>query len=53
MTIVTDNGYGTVSSSLIALPEPNTSGKRPVFLFAAGRPGETEFVSVADRVFVA
>ena len=48
MTIVTDRGYGTVSSSLIALPEPNTSGKRPVFLFAAGRPGEAEFISVAD-----
>ena len=53
MTIVTETGYGTVSSSLLALPEPNTSGKRPVFLFAAGRPGESEFVSVADRVFVA
>ena len=47
MTVVTDTGYGTVSSSLIALPAPNMSGIKPVFLFAAGRPGEVPYVSVA------
>lgn len=48
MTIVTDNGYGTVCSSLVALPAPNMDGKKPIFMFAAGRPGEAEFVSVAE-----
>jgi len=46
MTIVSESGYGTVCSSLLALPAPNTQGKRPIFLFCAGRPGETEFVPV-------
>ena len=39
MTIVTPTGFGTVSSSLIALPRPG-GGRRPVWLFAAGRPDE-------------
>jgi len=43
MTVVTDHGYGTVCSSLIALPAPALPRKPPVFLFAAGRPGEAEF----------
>jgi hypothetical protein len=43
MTIVTETGYGTVSSTLVALPAPNTDGIKPVFLFAAGRPGEAEY----------
>ena len=47
MTILTDRGYGTVSSSLIALPAPNMNGIKPIFLFAAGRPGEADFVSLA------
>jgi uncharacterized protein with NRDE domain len=47
MTVVTDTGYGTVSSSLVALPAPNMTGIKPVYLFSAGRPGETDFVSVA------
>ncbi|MCD6075313.1 MAG: hypothetical protein K0Q70_2196, partial [Rhodospirillales bacterium] len=34
MTIMTDRGYGTVCSSLIALSAPNVDGKKPVFLFA-------------------
>jgi hypothetical protein len=47
MTILTDRGYGTVSSSLVALPAPNMTGAKPIFLFAAGRPGEADYVSLA------
>ena len=44
MTVATADGFGTVSSSLIALPtEP---GLPPVWLFAAGRPDETSFEPV-------
>jgi hypothetical protein len=38
MTIVTDSGFGTVSSSLLALPNPRRQGAKAVWLFAAGRP---------------
>ena len=40
MTVVTGTGFGTVSSSLIALPALGRFGVKPKFLFAAGRPGE-------------
>lgn len=43
MTIVTDTDYGTVCSSLIALPADGP----PRMLFAAGRPGEAAFEPVA------
>ena len=45
MCIVTDRGYGTVSSSLIALPrlEP---GAKTLWRFSAGRPDITPFESV-------
>ena len=43
MTIVTETGFGTVSSSIIALPAPATPPKRPIWRFAAGRPGEAPF----------
>lgn len=46
MCIVTETGFGTSSSSLIALPAPDEAGKRPVWLFAAGRPGEAPYSSV-------
>jgi hypothetical protein len=39
MAILTDRGFQTVSSSLLALPRP-ASGKRPVWRFAAGIPGD-------------
>ena len=48
MTVLTDTGYGTVSSALIALPAAGAEERQPVFLFAAGRPGEVPFVPVAD-----
>ena len=51
LTIVTDGLYGTVSSSLIALPEfvPAKLGaapNKPIWLFAAGRPGEAPYQPV-------
>src|SRR3546814_7034105 len=46
MNIVTDHGYGTVSSSLIALPAPDIEGTRPIWLFSAGRPGTDPFLPV-------
>ena len=44
MTIVTDRGYGTCSSSLIALPGPGS--RHPVWRFAAGPPHETAYEKV-------
>lgn len=44
MTIVTEGDYGTVSASLIAVPQYATTP--PVFLHAEGRPGEAVFVEV-------
>jgi hypothetical protein len=50
MTIATDMGFGTVSSSLIALPAlPERAGPavpRPVWLFAPGPPDETPYEPV-------
>jgi hypothetical protein len=45
LTIVPEDpaGYGTVSSALIALPARPSPRIRPVFLFAAGRPGEVPY----------
>ncbi len=44
MTVAAVDGFGTVSSSLIALPGAPAS--RPVWLYADGRPGETPFHAV-------
>ena len=41
MTVLTDTPFGTLSSSLIALPAADRAGGRPVWLFCAGRPGES------------
>ncbi|HTI86169.1 MAG TPA: NRDE family protein [Alphaproteobacteria bacterium] len=46
MTIVTDGPFGTVSSALIALPQPGTD-RKPVWRFAAGRPGQAPYQDVA------
>ena len=46
MTIVTDNGFGTSSSSLLALPAIEYIDSGPVWLFAAGRPGDVAFEAV-------
>jgi hypothetical protein len=44
MSIVTDGDYGTVSASLVALPEHVTTRAR--FIHAEGRPGEMPFSAV-------
>ena len=41
------SGFGTVSSALIALPAPKLPARKPVFLFAAGRPGDAPYEPVA------
>lgn len=46
MNIVTDAGFGTLSSSLIALPSTQTVDPRGRWLFAAGRPGDVEYEAV-------
>ena len=46
MCIVTDYGYGTVSSSLIALASPEASiqrGVQDIWMFANGRPGDAAY----------
>ena len=45
MCIVTDRGYGTVSSSLIALPR-HEPGAKVIWRFSAGRPDNVPFESV-------
>ena len=50
MCIVTDYGYGTASSSLIALASPEAKiedGRKDIWLFAHGRPDEQDFEAVA------
>ena len=44
MCIVTDGEYGTVSSSLLALPA--YANERPAWLYAEGRPGEAAWERV-------
>ena len=51
MSIATDWGFGTTSSSLIALPAPPTSltseRQTPRWLFAAGRPDQAGYAPIA------
>ena len=51
MSFSTDTGYGTSSASLLALPSVAASHgahpKRPIWLFAAGRPESAPFQPVA------
>ncbi|MBC8339534.1 MAG: NRDE family protein [Rhodospirillales bacterium] len=46
MTIVTKGGFGTVSSSLLALPAPERFGVKPRWLFAPGRPDAADYEAV-------
>jgi Transport and Golgi organisation 2 len=46
MTIADANGFGTVSSALIALAAPGRK-KRPILRFANGRPDQNSYVGVA------
>lgn len=43
MTLSYDNGFETVSSSLIALPAPSVEPRDPVWRFAPGRPDKTPY----------
>ena len=44
MCLITDEGFETVSSSLIALPDPTHAPSHPpVWLFAPGRPDQTRY----------
>ena len=47
MTVATETGFGTVSSSLIALPAEVRPPVRPVWLFAAGGAGAGEYRPVS------
>ncbi|MEQ8700324.1 MAG: NRDE family protein [Bauldia litoralis] len=46
MSITTDFGFGTTSSSLIALPRGSDGTRKPVWLFASGRPDLTDYAPV-------
>ena len=47
MCVVTDEGFETVSSSLIALPDRTAANaRRPIWLFAPGRPDRTAYAPV-------
>ena len=46
MNIVTDAGFGTLSSSLIALPSTQAPDPRGRWLFSKGRPGDVEYEAV-------
>lgn len=46
MTVVTETGFGTISSSMIALPAPDRAESAAIWQFAAGSPDETPFESL-------
>jgi len=46
MTIVTDAGFATVSSSLLALPSVGEVKRRPLWRFAPGLPGAAAFAPI-------
>ena len=47
MCFLRPNGFGTVSSSLIALPAPEQAPAKPVWRFAAGRPDRAPFEAIS------
>lgn len=47
MNVHMDNGFGTVSSSLLALPAMGRIATPPVWLYAPGRPDRTDFQPVS------
>ncbi len=49
INIETDFGFGTVSSSLIALPDPTRIGAKAHWRFCAGRPGSQPYEAVEDK----
>jgi uncharacterized protein with NRDE domain len=49
MRFLTEAGYGTVSSALVALPPPAAAARRPVFRFAAWHPDPVPWQDVPLR----
>jgi uncharacterized protein with NRDE domain len=49
MCIVTDKGYGTVSSTMIALPSADRPDCKRIWKFANGRPDSQDFELVTDE----
>ncbi len=47
MCVITDFGFETVSSSLIALPAKHRRDVPPIWLFSLGRPGENAYMPVS------
>ena len=47
MRIETDIGFGTLSSTLVALPSVDFNDRKPVWLFANGAPGDASYEPVA------
>ena len=43
LTFLRDDGFGTVCSSLLAIPAVDRPGIKPILLFAAGKPGEVPY----------
>ncbi|MBM09038.1 MAG: hypothetical protein CMF69_05600 [Magnetovibrio sp.] len=39
LNVVTEHGFGTVSSSILAIPSPKRFGVKPIWRFCAGIPG--------------
>ena len=46
MTFATEDGFGTQSSSLMALPAPGRPEVKPAWLFAPGSPDKTPYGAV-------
>lgn len=48
MNIVSNTGFGTISSSIIALPAPQFAARKPIWRFVGGRPDKTGNWSSVD-----
>jgi hypothetical protein len=46
MSVITETGFGTLSSSLLALPSASDLGAVPIWRFAGGRPGDVPFMPI-------
>ena len=46
MSVSSDVGFGTISSSLMAFPAPERLGIRPIWRFCPGRPGSVSWTDV-------
>jgi hypothetical protein len=44
MCVVTESGFGTVSSAVLALPQPGPNA--PIWRFAAGPPDRSPFAPI-------